>query len=160
MMTDFATLGFSNWATSMVISIGIAVLASALLTIWAGRRFGLSSHNNLWVFIVAVALLAGTFTSASTASNVGLNRQFDAFLLPAILMLAYFLPTAMAIAADNKSFGAIFILNLFFGWTVMAWFVALVWAVSPARADRRAAYRITPFGAVPDEPPVGSRKPA
>ena len=159
-MTDFATLSFPNWATSLVISIGIALLGSALLTAWASRRFSLSSHNNLWTFIIGVALLGGALASASMAGNSTWSQQIDAFLLPAILILAYFLPTAMAIAADNKSFGAIFILNLFFGWTLMAWAVALVWAVSPRRADRRPAYRITPFGAVPDDSPVRSGKPA
>jgi hypothetical protein len=44
------------------------------------------------------------------------------------LGLAYFLP---AIIAHNKrNAGAILILNLLTGWTVVGWVIALVWALS------------------------------
>lgn len=42
------------------------------------------------------------------------------------LGLMYFLPT---IIGRNKSdAGLIFVVNLFLGWTVVGWFVALIWA--------------------------------
>jgi hypothetical protein len=45
-----------------------------------------------------------------------------------VLSLAYFLP---AIIAHNKrNAGAIFVLNLLTGWTVVGWIIALVWALS------------------------------
>jgi hypothetical protein len=156
MMTDFANPAFMNWAYSLVISIGIGLLASALLTAWAGKRFALSSHNKLWTFIVGFALLGG-LACAPLAESSSWSGLINTCVLPAIVILAYFMPTALAVAASNRSYGAIFILNLFFGWTVLGWIVALVWAVSPPRARRHPAYRITPFGAVPDDSPVGSR---
>jgi len=46
------------------------------------------------------------------------------FLLFAMLM--YFLPSI--IAHRKRDFTGVFILNLLFGWTVIGWIVALVWA--------------------------------
>ena len=42
----------------------------------------------------------------------------------------YFLPAIVAIRSGKKNQGAILILNLFLGWTVLGWVIALVWAVS------------------------------
>jgi uncharacterized membrane protein YqaE (UPF0057 family) len=40
----------------------------------------------------------------------------------------YFAPTIVALSRGHLSAGAIFILNLLLGWTVLGWVVALVWA--------------------------------
>jgi hypothetical protein len=54
------------------------------------------------------------------------------FLLFAMLM--YFLPSI--IGHRKRDFTGIFILNLLFGWTVIGWLVALVWAcASDVRRD-------------------------
>ncbi len=52
-------------------------------------------------------------------------------LLFAILCLsaaAYFLPTIVAAARGHRQTLAIFILNLFLGWSGLGWVVALIWA--------------------------------
>jgi hypothetical protein len=75
----------------------------------------------------------------------------DASIGLIILIAIYFLPTIIAVMRNSetikgtKSFldgkekvtyhgrknkGAIFVLNLFLGWTLIGWVVALVWAVS------------------------------
>ena len=54
-------------------------------------------------------------------------------------MLLYFLPTM--IARDKHDVMAIFIVNLLFGWTIIGWFVALIWACS---AERYIAVRAVP----------------
>jgi hypothetical protein len=41
----------------------------------------------------------------------------------------YFLPTILAFARNKRDTGAILLLNLFLGWTMIGWVVALVWAV-------------------------------
>jgi hypothetical protein len=46
------------------------------------------------------------------------------FLLFATLM--YFLPSI--IAHRKRDFAGIFMVNLLFGWTVVGWVIALVWA--------------------------------
>jgi hypothetical protein len=43
--------------------------------------------------------------------------------------LMYFLPTILAFARNKRDTTAILLLNLFLGWTMIGWVVALVWAV-------------------------------
>ena len=40
----------------------------------------------------------------------------------------YFLPSIIALARSKRDTVAIFLLNLFLGWSVIGWVVALVWA--------------------------------
>lgn len=46
-----------------------------------------------------------------------------------LLFGVYFFPTIWATKEKKKNGGAIFVLNLFLGWTFIGWVVALVWAV-------------------------------
>jgi len=47
------------------------------------------------------------------------------FGLPIVM---YFLPSIIALARSKRDTLAIFLLNLFLGWTLIGWIVALVWA--------------------------------
>jgi len=52
-------------------------------------------------------------------------------VLVVLLGLAvYFLPSLVAIEQRKQNGTAIFVLNLFLGWTLLGWVVALVWAVT------------------------------
>ena len=42
----------------------------------------------------------------------------------------YFLPSIIALARNKRDTLAIFLLNLFLGWSVIGWIVALVWAAT------------------------------
>jgi ABC-type sugar transport system permease subunit len=55
-------------------------------------------------------------------------RLFFAVLI-ALLSLFYFLPFAIAFNKGRANTGAIFALNLFLGWSLIGWVVALVWAL-------------------------------
>jgi len=46
----------------------------------------------------------------------------------AFLVLLYFLPTIIGRA--KRDFAGIFLLNLFLGWTVIGWVIALIWAIA------------------------------
>jgi hypothetical protein len=46
-----------------------------------------------------------------------------------LLSLFYFLPLAIAFNKKRANTGAIFALNLFLGWSLIGWVVALVWAL-------------------------------
>ena len=50
---------------------------------------------------------------------------FPFFGLPFVV---YFLPSIIALARSKRDLLAIFLLNLFLGWSVIGWIVALVWA--------------------------------
>jgi hypothetical protein len=56
--------------------------------------------------------------------------------------LLYFLPTIIG-RHSRDAFG-IFIVNLLFGWTVIGWFIALIWACS---AERCVPVRMVPVSA-------------
>lgn len=48
----------------------------------------------------------------------------------------YGLPTGVALIRGRTNTGAILVLNIFLGWTLIGWVVALIWAVaadSPAK---------------------------
>ena len=55
-------------------------------------------------------------------------------------LLLYFLPTI--IARDKSDLMAVFLVNLLFGWTVIGWFVALIWA---SAAERYTPVRVVPI---------------
>jgi hypothetical protein len=46
-----------------------------------------------------------------------------------LTFVMYFLPSIVALARSKRDTAAIVLLNLFLGWTVIGWVVALVWAV-------------------------------
>jgi ABC-type sugar transport system permease subunit len=46
-----------------------------------------------------------------------------------LLSLFYFLPFAIAFNRGRVNTGAIFALNLFLGWSLIGWVIALVWAL-------------------------------
>lgn len=47
-----------------------------------------------------------------------------------ILVSCYFLPTVVAFERDKRGASGVALFNLFLGWTVIGWFVALIWACS------------------------------
>jgi ABC-type sugar transport system permease subunit len=59
-------------------------------------------------------------------------RFFFAVLIT-LLSIFYFLPFAIAFNKKRANTGAIFALNLFLGWTLIGWVVALVWALKEER---------------------------
>ncbi|MFH1458696.1 MAG: superinfection immunity protein [Candidatus Omnitrophota bacterium] len=57
--------------------------------------------------------------------NLGLLE----ILLVILIFAFYFLPTLIAFLRQHKNKLAIFLLNLFLGWTLLGWVVSLVWSV-------------------------------
>ena len=50
-----------------------------------------------------------------------------------VMVLLYFLPTIVALALLEDPL-AVFLVNFFLGWTVIGWWVALVWAVAERKS--------------------------
>ncbi len=44
------------------------------------------------------------------------------------VVIVYFLPTIVALTTKNINVSSILIVNLFLGWTLVGWVVALAWA--------------------------------
>lgn len=55
------------------------------------------------------------------------------FLFMILIICIYMLPTIIAASKHKKNGSAILALNLFLGWTLIGWVVALIWAVSYER---------------------------
>jgi hypothetical protein len=55
----------------------------------------------------------------------------SAFFLPFVSFgfVMYFLPSIIALARSKRDITAILLLNVFLGWTMIGWVVALIWAV-------------------------------
>ena len=63
-----------------------------------------------------------------------------ASLILLIVILVYVLPSIVAIGRERS--GGPIILNLFLGWTVVGWFVALVWAALLKRPSKPEPARV------------------
>jgi hypothetical protein len=60
--------------------------------------------------------------------GTGLGMFGGLFLLGLILAF-YFLPAIIAAKRETKHEGMIFLINIVFGWTVLGWIAALIWAI-------------------------------
>ncbi len=62
-----------------------------------------------------------------------LLQTYSVLLLWAVLLLVglaiYLLPTWLAVLFDHPHALAIFLINLFLGWSFLGWVAALVWAL-------------------------------
>ena len=52
------------------------------------------------------------------------------------LFLLYWLPTIIAMVRHAPSALGVAALNFFLGWTVIGWFIALIWALAAAPAQQ------------------------
>ncbi len=57
-----------------------------------------------------------------------LPAHFFFFPFYGLPLLMYFLPSIIAAFRGKRDVLAIFLLNLFLGWSIIGWFVALIWA--------------------------------
>ena len=58
------------------------------------------------------------------------------FIMPVVFVVfmgIYFMPAIVAYVRGHPSFIAILVLNLFLGWSLIGWVVALIWAFSDMR---------------------------
>jgi len=60
-----------------------------------------------------------------------MTHLLPGFFLPffGLGFVLYFLPTILAFARNKRDTTAILLLNIFLGWTMIGWVVALVWAM-------------------------------
>lgn len=80
--------------------------------------------------IILIALTGYSYGMGQTPANQ-LN-EFGTFVSASFFLLApvlYFYPMYEAYIHKQPNFFSIFALNLFLGWTLVGWVVALVWAI-------------------------------
>jgi hypothetical protein len=61
-------------------------------------------------------------------------------MIPLILIgiALYFVPSIIALARHKRQTLAIFLLNLFAGWTVIGWIGALIWAAIKEKTEENS----------------------
>jgi hypothetical protein len=76
------------------------------------------------------------------------------FILLALAVLVYFIPTIVAGKRGHPNGTPIFLLNLFLGWTALGWLAALIWSASAIsdHASPATSPLQTPDTATDDEP--------
>jgi uncharacterized membrane protein YqaE (UPF0057 family) len=65
------------------------------------------------------------------------------------LLIAYFLPS-IASVRGHLSAGAIVVLNLLLGWTLLGWIIAMVWSMTGNTGDNVLRYYGRPDAPKPD----------
>jgi T4 superinfection immunity protein len=74
----------------------------------------------------AAAILLGAWLCASLTSYVFEKDPF--YTGPLVILLLYFLPIVVAAIRKHNSLLSIIVTNLWLGWTVIGWIIALIWA--------------------------------
>ena len=59
-------------------------------------------------------------------------------IISIVLVLMYFVPAVVASSRKHKNATAITVLNLFLGWTLLVWIIALVWACTDNVETKKA----------------------
>jgi len=54
------------------------------------------------------------------------------------MVIVYFIPAANGYSKRHRSRAMILVLNLFLGWTLVGWLIALAWSAGSARDDPAA----------------------
>lgn len=52
----------------------------------------------------------------------------QAGIIAVVLIIVYFIPVVVASSRNHRSTGAIFLVNLLLGWSIIGWLWALIWA--------------------------------
>jgi hypothetical protein len=106
----------------------------------------------IWVAIGIDAVVA----LGVAAGMTGNGDAFGAVLLMAILSAAYMFPTIIAAVAHARLIGPVVVVNLFLGWTLIGWVVALAMAVGGSAPRPRDQAGLPPAGTPIRQDQVGS----
>ena len=88
-----------------------------------------------WVIVVLAAawaafLYKGLFISYNGDIDISVLQVFMFVAVAAVSIGVYFLPTIIAAYRDIPSVGPVVVVNLFLGWTLLGWVVALAMSVA------------------------------
>lgn len=77
----------------------------------------------------ALSLFAAAPTAASQSEPSPLIPMIILFvIILAIVLVIEFIPFVVAMVRGHNNAAAIFLVCLFFSWTIVGWFVAMIWA--------------------------------
>lgn len=94
--------------------------------------------RDTFIAILVIGLGAGAVYLLSFAGEAG-----ESVVTSVLIFAAYFLPWMIAAGRNHHNAGAIALLNLFLGWTLLGWLIALIWSASAIKPELRPAHPIT-----------------
>ena len=136
---------------SLVLTVGFVIPAASGRSNWkwGQRTIFLGLFASILVFTVALLDSApvGVAADRPDCNDPSVRAKFPIlcgeqkslsggasgpviFVFILIALAFYFMPTLTAMGREKINTGAIFALNLFLGWTLVGWVVALVWALA------------------------------
>jgi cytochrome c biogenesis protein CcdA len=92
---------------------------------------GLRTSNTTSLATILIVLFFLGFVAGQFGGVILLFVSLFAFI--AFGIGVYFLPTFIAVNREHPDRYAIFIINLFFGWTFLGWIACLAWSVMDRR---------------------------
>ena len=109
----------------------------------AGRWYGNQSKGGqvaamIVAAIVGLSVLLGFFRLFGDSFSGGGAGGIVALV---IIGLLYFLPSMVAWGRDTPNKNSVFVINIFLGWTLIGWVVALAMAVSQADTKKPSTVR-------------------
>jgi T4 superinfection immunity protein len=79
--------------------------------------------------LAAAAALSATPAFAASSSSSG-GDPIMGLLGIAVILACYFFPSIIAVCRGHHNTLAIFLLNLFLGWTGLGWLGSLIWSAT------------------------------
>ena len=103
------------------------------ITVSAGRRINgpaaqAASPPKFDANEVATLLRKADAADEQQRNSERTKQENNGLVLLAFAAILYFLPALVALRRGHHNRNAIFVLNLFLGWTLLGWIAALVWA--------------------------------
>lgn len=82
------------------------------------------------IFGIIIFFLIGFLSSPQFYSKIKIVPFVESLMIVALVFGTYFLPMIIALIRKHKQTNPIVIVNIFLGWTLIGWVVALAWSVS------------------------------
>jgi len=121
---------FFDWLTDYTFTVSSVFSGEAnepMLFNWIASR-----SKIFWIIAGIIGFII--FAYIRPEAVIAFIQLFGVICLLAVALAIYFFPAIQGRRKRNSQ--AIFILNLFLGWTVIGWVVALVWAVTKDPSEK------------------------
>lgn len=94
-------------------------------------------------------LFIGGFLGVMLGAVLGGAQLLGGALLFGLILVFYFLPAVISNVRNTRHGWTILLINLFFGWTVLGWIAALIWAIVEAPEQSLRPWSDKPIPAEP-----------
>jgi Superinfection immunity protein len=96
---------------------------------WLNWRSAITAIGLILMPVIPVVILRRKYPDAFASIAESIGSEAGLRLLILLWTVLYFLPAVIAFWGKHPHRAGIMILNTFWGWTIIGWFAALIWAV-------------------------------